>query len=65
LKLNGAAEPACVCTETTSGISVTVRATACATASVASTDEPSGMSMTTASSDLLSKGKSLTVTSLV
>jgi hypothetical protein len=64
LKLNGAAVPAWVCTETTSGFR-TVRATAWATASVASTEVPSGMSMTTASSDLLSKGKSLTVTSLV
>jgi hypothetical protein len=42
-----------------------LRATACATASVASTDVPSGMSMTTESSDLLSNGKSFTVTSLV
>ena len=45
--------------------SSTMRATACATASVASTDEPSGRSIVTDSSDLLSKGSSLTVTSLV
>ena len=43
----------------------TVRATSWATRSVASMDAPSGRSITTDSSDLLSKGSSLTVTSSV
>ena len=63
--MNGAAVPACDWIVVISGMSASRAARSASVRSVSSTEVPRGMSSITASSDLLSNGRSLTVTALV